>query len=315
MPTRLSGIFRQGYRGNGPYNILTLPTHERYQSQLDLTGHNFYMVQGEGIKKWNTKFAPIPPNHTILPNDIPIDIDFDFIFSQSQGAHFQLSSSLAANFHCPLITLEHLQPPPFWSKKQVENASKMVGDINIFITESSRKGWLAENKENCFVIHHGIDHKMFIPKDKQDHVLAVCNDMASRDWQVGFTLWKEIHSRLLRNGIKSILLGTNPGISNPAKNTEELATTYGESLIFLNTSLISPVPMALFEAMSAGCACVSTNPCAVPEILEHEVNGLMYPPEQPEKAVEYIKLLRRDKQLALRLGVAARKSIEEKFSL
>ena len=32
------------------YNILTFAAHERYQSQLAKTGHNFYLFETEGIK-------------------------------------------------------------------------------------------------------------------------------------------------------------------------------------------------------------------------------------------------------------------------
>ena len=31
-------------------NILTFPTHERYESMLAKTGHNFYAYRAEGIK-------------------------------------------------------------------------------------------------------------------------------------------------------------------------------------------------------------------------------------------------------------------------
>ena len=34
-------------------NILTFPTHERYESMLAKTGHNFYAYRAEGIKDWN----------------------------------------------------------------------------------------------------------------------------------------------------------------------------------------------------------------------------------------------------------------------
>ena len=71
------------------------------------------------------------------------------------------------------------------------------------------------------------------------------------------------------------MVGDTPGLSEPAASTEGLVATYQNSRIFLNTSTISPVPTALMEAMSCGCAVVSTATCMIPEVIEHGVNGFI----------------------------------------
>ena len=56
---------------------------------------------------------------------------------------------------------------------------------------------------------------------------------------------------------------------------EALRDAYKSSSVFLNTSIHSPVPTVLMEAMACGCAVVSTDNCMIPEIIEHGVNGLL----------------------------------------
>ena len=50
-----------------PLNILTFPTHERYQTNLALTGHNFYLWQKPGtIKPWVKDYGDVPQNTILL---------------------------------------------------------------------------------------------------------------------------------------------------------------------------------------------------------------------------------------------------------
>ena len=69
---------------NGPIrsrlNILTVPSHERYETQLCKTGHNFFAIDFSEGKKWETKSAPIPSNYYIMPTDnLLTHIDYDVI--------------------------------------------------------------------------------------------------------------------------------------------------------------------------------------------------------------------------------------------
>ncbi|SVC32840.1 uncharacterized protein METZ01_LOCUS285694, partial [marine metagenome] len=56
-------IHRATRKDDEPLNILTFPTHERYQTNMAETGHNFYMWQGKGIKPWKLEYSPIPKGH------------------------------------------------------------------------------------------------------------------------------------------------------------------------------------------------------------------------------------------------------------
>ena len=44
------------------YSILTFDTHERYQTQMCKTGHDFYAFRYDGCKEWDDIYAPKPEN-------------------------------------------------------------------------------------------------------------------------------------------------------------------------------------------------------------------------------------------------------------
>ena len=66
------------------------------------------------------------------------------------------------------------------------------------------------------------------------------------------------------------------------------------------------------EAMSCGCAVVSTATCMIPEIIENGVNGFIS--NDPEELKHYLVDLLNDEDLAKEIGNNARKTITEKHS-
>jgi glycosyltransferase involved in cell wall biosynthesis len=74
-------------------------------------------------------------------------------------------------------------------------------------------------------------------------------------------------------------------------------------------------PVALLEAMSCGKACIATDIPGARDIIEDGKSGLLVPPEDATALAEAIALLSSSPELRRSLGVAARKRIEEKFSI
>ena len=71
---------------------------------------------------------------------------------------------------------------------------------------------------------------------------------------------------------------------------------------------------APMEAMACGCPTVYTRRTSGPELIEHNQNGWLVDPDQPNEIAEAIIRLLEDDDLAKRLGDAGRKRIEENFS-
>lgn len=315
MPTMIGTLTRAaGRRPGEPLNILTFPTHERYESGLALTGHNFFAVRGPGIKDWNATYAPVPKNYRLLDpalgqRQVPAELDFDLVLSQNKFGQYAVALQLSRQLLLPLVSLEHTLPAPSWGEGRKASLRGMRGHIDVFISEYSRREWGFADGE-AVVIHHGVDTETFKPDGRtRDHVLlSVVNDWQNRDWCCGFELWKEATA-----GLPVRVLGDTPGLSRPARNVKELADAYRASAVFVNTSLVSPVPSALLEAMASGCAVVSTPTCMIPEIVTHGENGLLAADAAGIRS--HAERLLADPDLAGRLGAAARETVLAKFSM
>lgn len=299
----------------GGLNILTYPTHERFQSGWASLPHTFYLFCGGQIKNWDNKYSSLPRNHILLDgsdSQIKLDMKFDLVLNQNkQFGH--ISKQISETFNIPLITLEHTLPFIGWTDKYIRHmTSSIKGKINCYISEYSCKRW----NDNPFsddvrIIKHGIDTHLFNDAEAQHNdgkILSVMNDAINRTWCLGTDIYFRITKDLPVNPV-----GNTPGLSEPAKDIDDLIQKYKRASVFINCSTISPIPMSLLEAASCGCPIVTKATCAIPEDF---INGencwcsndegylrekLIWCLENPEKAKE--------------MGQNARKTIEDRFSL
>jgi glycosyltransferase involved in cell wall biosynthesis len=291
------------------FNILTFPTHERYETQLCKTGHNFYSFTMQGQKTWNIDQTPYPKNYFTLPKGDPCGfLDYDFILVQSKFWQFQVAQQINQHLNLPIICLEHTWPLyGVHPEDKINTLRQMVGNVNIFISETSANAWNIPVDHK--VINHGVDVSVFKPLEveKENHVLSVANDFAERDYCLNFSGWKRVTQDM---PVK--LIGNNEGLSEPVDSTEEIVNEYNKCKVFFNSSTMSPIPMSLLEAMACGCAVVSTATCMIPEIIENGVNGFISNDENELKT--HIEYLMNNPEAAKTIGEAARQTILQRFS-
>jgi glycosyltransferase involved in cell wall biosynthesis len=291
------------------YKILTIPTHERYETQLSKTGHDFYSLNIDQHKKWNTSQCPIPDNYHILPpNDLCSYLNYDFILSQSKFGQFQVLQQINQSLRIPFISLEHTLP--LYGLQPEENINvmqSMIGNVNVFISEFSQSSW--NIGVDSHVIHHGIDTKTFNDnnQDRENHILSVANDFIKRDYCLNFYGWQRVTKDL-----PTKVIGETEGLSVAAQSTQELVNEYNKCAIFFNSSTLSPIPTSLLEAMSCGCAVVSTATCMIPTIIKNDINGFISNDENELK--NYLIMLLNNPEKRHQLGKAARQTIVELFS-
>lgn len=317
MGNPVGTILRAASRRNDePLNILTFPTHEAQEVNYCKTGHRFWACRTPQVKDWDRAYRPVPDNYVLLnpargDHQLPQEIDFDLILSQNKFGQYQIARYLSSVLHLPMLSLEHTLPVEHWPKSQMDALRSMRGHVNVFISEFSREKW-GWGKDEALVIHHGIDTELFAPNDllvdRQPHLLSVVNDWVNRDYFCGFRLWQQV-----TKGLPVKPVGKTPGLSEPAKSVADLVMKYRQADIFLNTSLVSPVPTALLEAMACGCAVVTTSNCMLPEIIEDGINGFIS--NDPAVLTNRCKQLLSDHALCRQLGDKARKTVLDKFSL
>lgn len=299
------------------YNILCYAIHERQDTYMSLTGHNFYAIMRNGFKHWETKFAPIPKNFNILRksedviSSIPKHINFDFIISGSKFGHFQLSKQLQKILHIPILSIEHTLPMKgYWSEEQMELLRNMRGEHNVFISDYSMKDWGWLDKGDTEIVRHCVDSELFtdLGLNREKVILTVANDYIGRDFFLNYKQYLRV-----TNGLPTRPVGDTKGLSEPAKNVSDLVNHYNTARVFLNTAHISPIPTVIMEAMSCGLVPVSCNTCAIPEFIEHGKTGFLY--NNDEECRYYLELLLNDGSLAYNMGQEARKSMIENFSV
>jgi glycosyltransferase involved in cell wall biosynthesis len=73
------------------------------------------------------------------------------------------------------------------------------------------------------------------------------------------------------------------------------------------------IPNVLVEAMAAGAPVVATGVSGIPELVDHEVNGLLVEPDDPKALADALVRLHEDRELAARMADAGRRTVRERF--
>lgn len=97
--------------------------------------------------------------------------------------------------------------------------------------------------------------------------------------------------------------------------TDTIADELPQAAIFALPSLSEGLSNVILEAMACGLPVIATSVGGNPDIICDGVNGLLVEPERPEQLYNALWQLLSDRAFASSLGVQARSSVEQKFSL
>lgn len=97
--------------------------------------------------------------------------------------------------------------------------------------------------------------------------------------------------------------------------TDDLPRLYATIDICALASLNEGTPVAVIEAMAAGKPTAATAVGGVPDVVEHEVTGLLVPPRDVEALAAAIQYLAADRGRRERMGEAARERASALYSL
>jgi glycosyltransferase involved in cell wall biosynthesis len=192
--------------------------------------------------------------------------------------------------------------------------------------------------EKVHLIYHGIDIRRFIPPEshlrKTQRILAVGRFEDVK----GFPDLVTACHLLKQEGIPFECCIVGDGDERPrvealikkydlaneiqlpgAVLQENLLQYYQEATLFALPCIPSKdgrhdgIPNVMLEAMATGLPIVSTSIGGVPELVEHDIDGLFVSPGNPKELAECLKRLLRDASLRERLGAAGRKKICSRF--
>jgi colanic acid/amylovoran biosynthesis glycosyltransferase len=109
-------------------------------------------------------------------------------------------------------------------------------------------------------------------------------------------------------------------LTGPLPQTK-LVETLAQSSVFVFPAIhdssgdTDNLPTVLIEAMASRLPIVATEIAGIPEIVQHNENGLLVPEKDPARLADAIRVMAGDEALLERFGSASRRIAEEKFAL
>lgn len=128
----------------------------------------------------------------------------------------------------------------------------------------------------------------------------------------------DVYTEIIRRKIEELNLESTVKLHS-AVTQEELKQIYEQAMVFALACKINDdgdrdgIPNVLVEAMAMELPVVSTNISGIPELIEHNINGLMVESENAEQLADALELLLNDPQKRYRLAEAARITVMRDF--
>lgn len=99
------------------------------------------------------------------------------------------------------------------------------------------------------------------------------------------------------------------------KSQSEVATALTQHDIFVLPSFAEGVPVVLMEAMAAACPVITTQIAGIPELVEHNVSGILVAPGDEAALKTALQALADNPQLQIQMGQAGRAKVQADFNL
>ena len=202
-----------------------------------------------------------------------------------------------------------------------------------------------QRQDKIHGIYHGLDTRLFVPISKPErsqigekkprrlvsvgrlvekkgfvYLVEACQIL--RDRQIDFHLdiigEKGDQYGVIKNAIARYQLDDEVKLLPPVPQ-RELTKYYNDATAFVLPCVVladgdrDGIPNVMAEAMASGLAVIVTGVSGIPEIVEHEVNGLIVPDRDAGALANAIARVLTAPELCERLGRAARERIEKVF--
>jgi len=98
------------------------------------------------------------------------------------------------------------------------------------------------------------------------------------------------------------------------KTREDMVAAYNMADVYVAPTLYENLPIRILEAMACERAVVASDVCAIPELIQSGVNGILVPPRDPHALAHGIAGLLEDGSLRRELGRRARQTVLDGFT-
>jgi glycosyltransferase involved in cell wall biosynthesis len=196
----------------------------------------------------------------------------------------------------------------------------------------------ANGKVKC--IYHGLDLRAFQDESLASEKKAILMTVGQLKEKKGFTYLLKACRMLKDQGydFECQIIGEGP-LRNALEQQisqlslqetvilcgalphQEVVKKYGRSTVFVLPCVVGAdgdrdgIPNVILEAMAMQLPVVSTHHSGIPEVIEHQVNGVLVPPADEAALAEALAKLMNDPHTRQQLGYRARQTIAEKFNV
>jgi len=298
-------------------SILTINRHTAYLYLLSKTGHDFYVLTAE---EWGESAQrPLPSNISILRGEKARINDFDVVIGHDPLYDLLRFGSQALGRGVPYIQVVHgRRQRTGYSRSKVKGVVKAIygrvvlntfSCLNrvqyVFISESVRSSWQLPG----VIIRPGIPvDEMMDYSGTIESLLIVGNDLHREHFDFDAVLH-------LSKSLPVRIVGNNPRIpgAKSASSWEELKRLYSTCRAFINVTREPEdgYNLATLEAMATGMPVVTLAHPTSP--VRDGYNGLVA--GNTDELIEKGQRLLSDWELAKELGINARRTIVNEFSI
>ncbi|MHA2052080.1 MAG: glycosyltransferase family 4 protein [Candidatus Hodarchaeales archaeon] len=306
----------------------------------------------DGIKVIHIPYLPCYPFHVYV-HGIFFNKYFKYFEKELDLLHIHIPLPPQINTHIPTVATVHGLPEiktrslnpsnpsaiaellfSFFVYNVEQNILQNVDKITTVSKETSKELQLhyQYSERDITVIANGVDIDFFSPKEKKNTEINIL--YAGRlDYKKGLIELIKSAKDITKKfpDANYLIAGTGPLINDLLRlvkneglhnrftffghvNQKTLRNLYRESNVFILPSYYEGFPNVILEAMSCGLPTIATNVGGIPEIVQHQKNGLLIPPRNSTAITNALTKILTDESLISDMGKNARYETEKKYS-
>jgi hypothetical protein len=298
--------------------LLVFDCHEAWVYQLRALDQRMDVVvglRGRHVDGWDETVRPVPPNASLVRLDdvLRASESYDCIIAHN------LSDLLdAKSLRCPRLLVVHetldgaireqgatLDPREF--RNAVAKFVGMTGTHVVSVSKLKGRSWGFEDD----IVPFSADPRDYLDwKGDLARGLRVSNHILRRP---RILLW-DLHKQAF-DGLPVTLVGNNPELEGvkPSASWSDLKDIFSRHRFYIHTAdpnLEDGYNMSTLEAMAAGLPVLGNRHPTSP--VKHGVSGFLS--DNPAELRRYAETLLEDRELAARMGRAARETVSKSFS-
>jgi len=228
-------------------------------------------------------------------------------FYESMGPFYKRLTKGLLNSNCRVVVLSN-QWRQFFESIGIQCERMTVMPNSVFMPDQIGQG--PERNKPCLLYMSAFEHRKGVGElmtaiEKWPEVFQKCTIVLAGPKA---NQWDEIAKRAsdLPEPESIEMPGSLMGAA------KDLA--YRRADVYVLPSHAEGMPIGLLEAMSYGLACITTPVGGIPDVIKNMQNGLLVDPGDTESLACAINLLIADRDLRMRLGTAARRTVEEHYN-